>query len=79
MNREIVNKLRVHIHGHQPVWDQFLPFVGMAMRATVNCSTRFTPNMMMLGQEVTLPMDFLADISASENAPPSEAQYVQQI
>ena len=35
--------------------------------------------MMMLGREIALPMDFLADIPASENAPPRESEYVQQL
>ena len=79
MNREILNKLRVHIDGHQAIWDQYLPFIGMAIRATVNRSTGFTPNMMMLGREVTLPMDSLTNIPTSQDAPPSEVEYVQQL
>ena len=79
MNREILNKLRVHIDGRQAVWDLYLPFVGMAMRATVNRSTGFTPNMMMLGREVNLPMDFLATVPNEEEAFLDEAEYVQQL
>ena len=77
MNREILNKLRVHIDGHQSIWDRFLPFIGMAMRATVNRSTGFTPNMLMLGREVTLPMDLLADLPQHKELSDSEAEYVQ--
>ena len=54
MNREILNKLRIHIDGDQSIWDRYLPFIGLAIRATVNRSTGFTPSMPMLGREVTL-------------------------
>jgi len=79
MNREILTKLRIHIDGHQRVWDRYLPFVAMAMRATVNRSTGFTPNLMMLGREVTLPVDLLANIPTDDDEDRDEAEYVQQL
>jgi transposase InsO family protein len=77
MNREILTKLRIFIDGKQALWDRYLPYVGMAMRATTNRSTGFTPNMMMLGREVTLPVDLLAQFPKESNAEP--APYVQQL
>jgi hypothetical protein len=38
-------------------WDLALPYVMMAYRSTPNESTGITPNMMMLGRELTLPLD----------------------
>jgi len=77
MNREILAKLRMYIEGKQSTWDQYLPFVGMAMRATVNRSTGFTANMMMLGREIMLPVDLLAP-RLSTGAEPA-ASYVIQL
>jgi hypothetical protein len=77
MNREIMAKLRIHIDGKQGEWDKYLPFVGMAIRATVNRSTGFTPNLMMLGREVTLPVNLFAHIP--EESTPDATEYVQHL
>jgi hypothetical protein len=77
MNREILAKLRIHIEGKQALWDQYLPYIGMAMRATVNRSTGFTPNMMMLGREVALPVHMMAAEPPEDNVDPAE--YVDRL
>ena len=80
MNREILAKLRIYIGGQQQTWDKYLPFIGMAMRATVNKSTGFSPNMMMLGREVTLPLDLLSSsASAVPTDGPDPAEYVSHL
>ena len=40
-------------------WDKFLPQIAGAMRSTVNRSTGFTPNMLMLGREINQPADLM--------------------
>ncbi|KAK3107339.1 hypothetical protein FSP39_012221 [Pinctada imbricata] len=40
-------------------WDNHLPFIMMAYRATPHDSTMCTPNELMLGREVHLPVDIL--------------------
>ena len=35
----------------------------MALRAIVNQTTGFTPNMMMLGREITLPSELITGMS----------------
>ena len=77
MNREILAKLRIHIDGKQSQWDCYLPYVGMAMRATVSKSTGFTPNMMMLGREVALPLDLMTRPLHQDH--PDSADYVSQL
>ena len=37
-------------------WDLALPYIAMAYRSTVHDSTGFTPNMLMLGRELNLPI-----------------------
>jgi hypothetical protein len=56
LNRTLGNMLAIYCHKNQHEWDLFLPQVLMAYRASVQSSTGQTPNAMMLGQEVTLPM-----------------------
>jgi hypothetical protein len=40
-------------------WDQQLPYAMMAYRATPQSSTNYSPNQMMLGREVLLPLDVM--------------------
>ena len=44
---------------HQKDWDKYLPMVTSAYRSTVHETTKETPNMMMFGREVTLPIDVM--------------------
>ena len=60
-NRTIVNAVSLMIQPHegQKDWDQYLPYVGFAYRSSVQASTGESPNMMMLGREVNLPVDLV--------------------
>ena len=60
-NRTIVNavSLMIQPHQHQRDWDVYLPYVGMAYRSSIQASTGESPNMMMLGREVTMPVDLV--------------------
>ncbi len=40
-------------------WDKQLPLVVMATHAMVHSETGFSPNQLMLGQEVLMPSDLL--------------------
>ena len=51
--------------------------LGMALRATVNRSTGFTPNMLQLGREVNMPADILLGLSRSEELP--QCQYLKTL
>jgi hypothetical protein len=42
---------------HQSDWDEHLPYISMAYRAAQHETTGNTPNYMMLGREVTTPLD----------------------
>ena len=44
-------------------WDELLSALGMSIRATVNRSTGFTPNMLVLGREVCLPEEIMFGLS----------------
>ena len=65
MNRTILQILRCFIRGPQEDWD--LATVGMAIRSTVNRQTGFTPNFLMLGQEVLQPTDFMLHPGGKED------------
>ena len=55
-NKTLVNMLSMYCQRDQTKWDEYLQQVMMAYRASVNSSTGKTPNMMVFGREVVLPM-----------------------
>ena len=57
MNRTLLQMIRCFLKDDQTDWDLQLPQLAGAMRSSVNRSTGFSANMMMLGREVSLPSD----------------------
>jgi hypothetical protein len=49
--------LSAFVNEHQNDWDEHLPYIAMAYRDTEHETTGNTPNYMMLGREVTTPLD----------------------
>ena len=58
-NRSIAQMIRCCIGNRQERCDDFVGIVVGAIRATVNRSTGFTPNRMVLGREVMMPLDLM--------------------
>ena len=54
-NRTIAAMLRCYLKGKANTWDEYLPFIASAIRATPHRMTGYSPNMMMLGREVVMP------------------------
>lgn len=60
-------------------WDESIPFVMMAYRASQHESTGYSPNMLMLGREVTTPLDIMYDMPSSwKEVPRSEWVWIMQ-
>lgn len=81
MNRTVLQMIRCFLQKDSTEWDEYLPQLAGAIRATVNRSTGFTPNRMMLGREVQLPVFSNSSASGAE-APPEyvlQLQKMQQI
>lgn len=72
MNRIVLHIIRCLLGRNKRDWDEYLPYVGMAIRATVNRSTGFTPNMMVFGREVTMPIDIIMGTADAEQHEPGE-------
>jgi hypothetical protein len=49
--------LSAFVNEHQNDWDEHLSYISMAYRAAEHETTGNTPNYMMLGREVTSPLD----------------------
>ena len=52
--------IAMYVKEDQTDWDVHLPYVMMAYRASEHASTKYTPNFLMLGREINLPLDILA-------------------
>ena len=61
----------------QQNWDEHLPFLSMAYRATPQDSTGLTPNFLMYGRELSMPVDVM--IGPPEDQPVSELDYVKRM
>ena len=58
-NRTLLDAVRCFLGRKQGKWDQYIQQIAMAMRASVNRSTGFTPNKLMLGREVNTPAQLM--------------------
>ena len=58
-NRTVVQRLRTLVSEARNDWDDHLPYVMMAYRASMHESTQFTPNRVMLNHETNLPIDLM--------------------
>ena len=68
--------IRCTIRKEQSNWDKQLQLLMAAVRCTVNRSTGFTPNRLMLGREVTQPLQLMTGVP-EERDPMQE--FVEQV
>ena len=76
-NRTLIEMLRGKIKEDQKDWDLQLPACMMAYRGAVHESTGATPNLLMLGREVEVPLDVTTE--APRDAPPLQTDYAQTV
>ena len=58
-NRTLIDMLSKFCNEYRDDWDVHLPFVMCAYRSSVNESTGFSPNLLMMGREILLPVDLM--------------------
>ncbi|CAC5375365.1 unnamed protein product [Mytilus coruscus] len=74
-NRTLASMLSMYCNQKQDQWDQYLQQVMMAYRSSVHASTSKTPNSMLFGREVTLPLRAVIpqpDTEIQENQSPDD-------
>ena len=76
-NRTLLQLIRCFLKSNQKSWDEHLQQLAGAIRSTVNRHTGFTPNMMMLGREVMLPVDLMFGSIGQEET--TSAEYVTKL
>ncbi|XP_061185787.1 uncharacterized protein K02A2.6-like [Saccostrea echinata] len=55
-NKTLATMLSAYVLDHQTDWDKHLPYVLMAYCSAIHESTGYTPNMLMLGREISTPL-----------------------
>ena len=58
-NRTLASMLSLFVKDHQRDWDVHVPMVMMAYCSTIQETTSVSPNKMMMGREVNMPIDLL--------------------
>ena len=69
--------LIAYVNETQTDWDEHLPYVLMAYRATEHSSTNMTPNLMFYGTENRMPIDLLYPIPEHKSPYNCEHGYVK--
>ena len=59
-NRTLQAMISTYVKDDQSDWDDHLPHIMMAYRSSEHASTKATPNFLMFGREVNIPLDLLA-------------------
>ena len=59
-NCTVAQMLATFVKGNRKTWDEHLPFLMLGYRSTVHESTQCTPNELMYGWNVALPIDVIA-------------------
>ncbi|VDI22567.1 Hypothetical predicted protein [Mytilus galloprovincialis] len=65
-NRTLQQILSMFVNENKDDWDSHLPYVTMAYRACTHESTKCSPNLLMLGREISLPIDILTGSNQDE-------------
>lgn len=76
-NRTIENMLSAFVDKNQKNWDELIPFLMLAYRSSVHESTGVSPNKMVFGRQVALPIDLVLGRTNPEKGNTSE--YIQNL
>lgn len=68
-NMTLVTMLSANVNVHHSDWDEHLPYVMMASRTSLHETTGFTPNQLMLGREVSTPLDIMYEMPIRTKRP----------
>ena len=72
-NRTLVQQLALFTAANQEDWDEHLPYLLMAYRASQHGSTAWSPALLMYGRELRSPVDLLCGPTPERlDRPPGE-------
>lgn len=78
-NSTLLKMITAYVSQNQNDWDQHLPLLTAAYRSSEQRTTQFTPNQLMLGREVMLPIHVVFGISDPGGESPWYDEYVSEL
>ena len=78
-NRTIQQMLSAYVNEKRDDWSDHLDLIMMAYRSSVHQSTQFTPNLIMFGREVNLPMTVELGVFPTGDRPQCPVEYVEWV
>ncbi|MES9883153.1 MAG: RNase H-like domain-containing protein [Sedimenticola sp.] len=78
-NRTLTSMLTMYCETEQHKWDTYLQQVMMAYRASRHTTTGFTPNRLVFGREVTLPLTAMIGTPVAEPSAENVDAYVDNL
>ena len=76
-NRTLIAMLSKFCSDNKRDWDDHLPYLMCAYRATINESSGCSPNLVMLGREISLPVDIMYPIPEQPKEYTCTTEYVE--
>ena len=67
-NIKTLTRMIAMVTEDQCEWDEHLPFISMAYRATPQATTGLSPNYLMFGRELFMPVDVICGLAEGEEA-----------
>ena len=78
-NRTIQQMLSAYVNEKRDGWSDHLDLIMMAYRSSVHQSTQSTPNLIMFGREVNLPLTVEHGVFPTGDRPQCPAEYVEWV
>ena len=76
---KFIQMLSIFVNEKRNDWDDHLPYLLMAYRATMHDSTGYTPHNIIFGRELICSSDIIAGFSLKNGAPRCPVQYVEWV
>ena len=74
--KSMITKM-VESHESEGDWEEVLPFVIMAYNSSINETTKATPNSLLFGEDISLPIDLATERVPNEQRNTNSDQYAQ--
>jgi hypothetical protein len=78
-NRQVLQTICCYLRNKKCDWDLYLQQIAGAILATRNRQTKFTPNLLMLGGEVTQPIDLILGTTDLNNPGKEIPEYLSDL
>ena len=78
-NKTLQQMLSLFVNENRDDWDDHIPFLLLAYRSSPQQSTQCTPNSLMFGREVRLPLEAIVGTPPREAPPECPSEYVEWV